>query len=56
MPTFYGGALFFAGDDTPRVIAAWQDWSAELPYAGTTSFAIFQMPDMPGVPSRSPAG
>jgi FAD/FMN-containing dehydrogenase len=50
LPTFYGGACFFAGDDIPRVISAWQDWSADLPFAGTTSIAIFQMPVMPGVP------
>src|SRR5918911_1378159 len=50
MPTFYGGACFFPADDMPAVIAAWQDWSAELPFAGTTSIGIFQMPVMPGVP------
>jgi FAD/FMN-containing dehydrogenase len=50
MPTFYGGSCFFSADDIPAVIAAWQDWSAELPFAGTTSIAIFQMPVMEGVP------
>jgi hypothetical protein len=50
LPTFYGGACFFAGDDIPRVIAAWREWSADLPFAGTTSIAIFQMPALPGVP------
>ena len=50
LPTFYGGACFFAAEDMPAVISAWQDWSAELPFAGTTSIAIFQMPPMPGVP------
>jgi len=50
LPTFYGGASFFAADDMPAVISAWQDWSAELPFAGTTSIAIFQMPALPGVP------
>jgi FAD/FMN-containing dehydrogenase len=50
MPAFYGGSCFFAAEDMPAVIAAWQDWSAELPFAGTTSIGIFQMPVMPGVP------
>ncbi|HYJ74186.1 MAG TPA: FAD-binding protein [Kineosporiaceae bacterium] len=50
LPTFYGGSAFFAADDMPAVIAAWQEWSAELPFAGTTSIGIFQMPEMPGVP------
>ena len=48
MPTFYGGACYFAGDDMPRVIGRWRDWSADLPLAGTTSFGIFQMPDDAG--------
>jgi hypothetical protein len=50
MPTFYGGSCFFSAEDMPAVIAAWQDWSAELPFAGTTSIGIFQMPLMDGVP------
>jgi len=50
LPTFYGGSCFFDAADAPAVIRAWQDWSAELPFAGTTSIAIFQMPAMDGVP------
>ena len=34
----------------PAVIDAWRAWSAELPEEGTTSFALFQLPDMEGVP------
>ena len=50
LPTFYGGSAFFDAADAPAVIAAWREWSAELPFAGTTSIAIFQLPPMPGVP------
>ncbi len=50
LPTFYGGSCFFDAADAPAVIAAWRDWSAELPFEGTTSFGIFQMPVMDGVP------
>ena len=49
-PRFYGGSLWFDGADAPVVIDAWRAWSAELPEAGTTSFALFQLPDMEGVP------
>jgi hypothetical protein len=50
LPTFYGGSAFFAAEDIPAVVAAWRAWSAELPFTGTTSIAIFQMPVMDGVP------
>lgn len=49
-PRFYGGSLWFDGSDAPAVIDAWRAWSAELPEAGTTSFALFQLPEMDGVP------
>ncbi|TGN63874.1 FAD-binding oxidoreductase [Nocardioides eburneiflavus] len=49
-PRFYGGSLWFDGADAPAVIEAWRAWSAELPEEGTTSFALFQLPDMDGVP------
>lgn len=49
-PRFYGGSLWFDGSDAPAVIDAWRAWSAELPEEGTTSFALFQLPDMEGVP------
>ena len=49
-PRFYGGSLWFDGADAPAVIEAWRAWSADLPEAGTTSFALFQLPDMEGVP------
>lgn len=49
-PTFYGGSLWFDGADAPSVISAWREWSDDLPELGTTSFALFQMPEMPGVP------
>ncbi|MBD3923273.1 FAD-binding oxidoreductase [Nocardioides cavernae] len=49
-PSFYGGSTWFDGADAPAVIDAWRTWSAELPEEGTTSFALFQLPDMEGVP------
>ena len=49
-PRFYGGSMWFDGADAPAVIEAWRAWSDELPEEGTTSFALFQLPDMEGVP------
>lgn len=49
-PRFYGGSLWFDGADAASVIEAWRVWSEELPEEGTTSFALFQLPDMEGVP------
>jgi FAD binding domain len=49
-PTFYGGSLWFDGEHAATVIDRWRRWSAELPEAATTSFALFQLPAMPDVP------
>ncbi len=49
-PTFYGGSLWFDGDDAATVIEQWLHWSEDLPELGTTSIALFQLPDMEGVP------
>jgi hypothetical protein len=51
-PTFYGGSLWFDGDHAATVIDRWRHWSADLPELATTSFALFQIPDMPGVPPQ----
>ena len=49
-PTFYGGSLWFDGNDAAAVIKRWLLWSKDLPELGTTSIALFQLPAMPGVP------
>jgi FAD/FMN-containing dehydrogenase len=49
-PRFYGGSLWFDGGHAPAVIAAWRDWIKDLPETATTSFGLFNLPDMPGVP------
>ena len=49
-PTFYGGSLWFDGEHAAAVVDRWREWSSELPEEGTTSFALFQLPTMPGVP------
>jgi FAD/FMN-containing dehydrogenase len=49
-PSFYGGSLWFDGEHAATVIQAWRSWIVDLPEAGTTSFGLFQLPEMPGVP------
>ena len=49
-PTFYGGSLWFDGDDAATVIEQWLHWSDDLPELGTTSIGLFQLPAMPDVP------
>ena len=49
-PRFYGGSLWFEGEHAPAVIAAWREWIQDLPEAATTSFGLFNLPEMPGVP------
>ena len=51
-PTFYGGSLWFDGDHAATVIEQWLHWSEDLPELATTSIALFQLPDMPGVPPQ----
>ncbi|GAA2355941.1 FAD-binding oxidoreductase [Dactylosporangium salmoneum] len=46
----YGGALYFAADDTAAVLHAWRQWCVGLPEQATTSIALLQLPPMPGVP------
>ncbi|HEY8589986.1 MAG TPA: FAD-binding oxidoreductase, partial [Naasia sp.] len=49
-PTIYGGALFFDGADTEKVMRLWADWCLTLPEDATTSIAILRLPDAPFVP------
>lgn len=49
---FYGGAVYFGGDDIERVASAWQRWVATLPRTASTSLALLQLPEMPGVPPQ----
>jgi UDP-N-acetylenolpyruvoylglucosamine reductase len=50
LDTVHGGALYFDGADARRVLHAWRAWSAGLPEHANTSFALLQLPPMPGVP------
>lgn len=47
---FYGGAIYFDGQDADQVAGRWARWTAGLPPAASTSLALLQIPDVPGVP------
>ncbi|SED77266.1 FAD/FMN-containing dehydrogenase [Gordonia malaquae] len=47
---FYGGALYFDGDDAAAVLHAWRVWTQTLPDDVDTSVALLRLPEMPGVP------
>jgi hypothetical protein len=51
-PRFYGGSLWFDGEHAATVIERWRTWITDLPETATTSFALFQLPEMPGVPPQ----
>ncbi|MFA9429327.1 FAD-binding oxidoreductase [Egicoccus sp. AB-alg2] len=51
-PTFYGGSLWFDGEDAAAVIARWREWCARLPEEATTSFALFRLPNGPDTPPQ----
>ena len=48
--TLYAGALWFDAAAAPSVIRTWSLWSSLLPDAGTTSFAVMRLPDLPMFP------
>ncbi|GAS91921.1 FAD-binding oxidoreductase [Mycolicibacterium brisbanense] len=50
IPEFYGGSLYFDGAEAPLVLREWARWCAELPESISTSVALLQLPEMPGVP------
>lgn len=50
MAQFYGGALFFSGEDAAVVLHTWRQWSDALPDDIDTSISLQQLPPIPGVP------
>jgi FAD/FMN-containing dehydrogenase len=52
LSTFYGGAVYFAAADATVVLKRWRTWADALPEHGTTSFALLQLPPIPGVPPQ----
>jgi FAD/FMN-containing dehydrogenase len=51
LETFYGGAVWFAADDTQAVLHAWRRLCQLLPEQATTSAAIMRLPVAPDIPA-----
>ncbi|MEU6290928.1 FAD-binding oxidoreductase [Streptomyces sp. NPDC046988] len=47
---FYGGGLYFRGEDTARVLDVWRAWLPTLDEDTTTSVAVQRLPDSPDLP------
>ncbi len=47
---FYGGAIYFDGNDAAGLFHAYAGWSRSLPEEATTSISLMRLPDMPDVP------
>lgn len=47
---FYGGGIYFAGEDLAAVLDAWRLWVPTLPEEMTTSLGVQRLPDLPALP------
>jgi FAD/FMN-containing dehydrogenase len=50
LPRLYGGAMFFAAEDSAKVLHAWRDWVDTVPEEMTSSVALLRLPDIDVVP------
>ncbi|MBO0873115.1 MAG: FAD-binding oxidoreductase, partial [Pseudonocardia sp.] len=48
--TLFGGGLYFPGEQAPRVLAAWREWTATVPERLTSGVGLIPYPDLPMVP------
>ncbi|MGW4486253.1 FAD-binding oxidoreductase [Amycolatopsis sp. NPDC004368] len=47
---FYGGGLYYAGEDLAAVLHAWRQWVPLLPEEATTSVVVQRLPPAPELP------
>lgn len=50
LDTYYGGAIYFPGDQASAVMHAFASWAPGLPESVSTSIALLWLPDLPEVP------
>ena len=50
LPRLYGGAIFFDGADSAKVLHAWREWVQTVPEEMTSSVALLRLPDLDDVP------
>ncbi|WP_067800259.1 FAD-binding oxidoreductase [Actinomadura formosensis] len=48
--SLYGGGIFYAGEDSARVLHAYRAWSRDLPESTTTSVALLRLPPVDELP------
>jgi hypothetical protein len=48
--SFFGGGLFFTGDDAPVLLHRFREWAPALPDEVSTSIAILRLPDLEELP------
>ncbi|MBN9609369.1 MAG: hypothetical protein J0I11_08625 [Actinobacteria bacterium] len=51
VPSYYGGAIYFAGADAPRLLTEFAQWAPTLPDSVTASIALLRVPDIDPVPT-----
>ncbi|MET9879021.1 FAD-binding oxidoreductase [Actinacidiphila glaucinigra] len=47
---FFGGGLWFRGEDTAQVLSVWRAWLETVDEDTTSSVAVQRLPDTPGLP------
>jgi FAD/FMN-containing dehydrogenase len=50
LPRLYGGAIFFDGADSAKVMHAWREWVQTVPEEMTSSVALLRLSDIEQVP------
>ncbi len=50
VPRFYGGGLFFRGENFDKVLQTWRRWVETVPQEMTSSLALRHLPDVPTLP------
>lgn len=50
VPHYYGGAIFFPGEQASALLHTWAQWAPTLPESVSTSIALLRLPEDPAVP------
>ncbi|MFF0050789.1 FAD-binding oxidoreductase [Streptomyces sp. NPDC005498] len=51
LDSFYGGGIWFRGEDMAEVLEVWRTWAPTLPDEATTSFAVQRLPQDDALPT-----
>jgi hypothetical protein len=50
LPRIYGGSVFYPGAAAPELVAAYADWTADLPERMCTALQLLRLPPFPEIP------